>query len=688
MAYNFVSLGGARVKNDFSTMGIWSGASSNFFSSGMAPYVGGRSVGLLSAGTAAATGTGGTASDYLAIPMSSTTLDSMWADKIGFAMSWKQMSWIPGSVGNNIIWDGSQYVMPTVGSVGNYIGVSPDGNAWNFVLSPGSGSTSGTLGYGIGFNGEAVWVDSRGGAMVAVHGTPSVGYSATTIFTGSSSQRSSAVGNGRIAFGFDNGHVYHGTDINGPFTDLTALDVSIYTICNIPGTAVWLVAGADLRCARSPDDLQSIAAVTPNVSTDVVGIAASDVTKTVIAIGRSSSYSRSVDQGLTFTPGTFPLTGRNMGGVAYGNGTFVAASYSHAEVFVSKDDGVTWTTVATPFPTLTTYTSGFCMDGLKFINGEFWLCSPANTQNDYLLARSKDGIKWELLMSTPARASSNTGNNTNCNGLFYSQPPSTTGGSPAGYYPIGFTPNAAYTAATFIQTVAMNTTVVATTVPNGVNQWHEFQLIARPAAATNNWEITYVIDSVVVRTTTLSWSSGTAVNWFSISRGAWNQYTADMVYLEFPIAQDPGMLGPDLRVYYDVPATDDTPLEWNPSVEGAAHAEMVAQPSITNSTTSVSEQGAPKRDQYSTNGTVVPEGYRVLGVTTEAFFSRQMASAMKVTVGVSSGGVVQELTPQDVVSPVGSWTYLRQDLDKDPKTGAEWTRTSVGQAKIRIGRTT
>ena len=78
----------------------------------------------------------------------------------------------------------------------------------------------------------------------------------------------------------------------------------------------------------------------------------------------------------------------------------------------------------------------------------------------------------------------------------------------------------------------------------------------------------------------------------------------------------------------------------------------------------------------------------MLGVTTEAFFSRQMASAMKVTVGVSSGGVVQELTPQDVVSPVGSWTYLRQDLDKDPKTGAEWTRTSVGQAKIRIGRTT
>lgn len=684
MPYNYVSLGGARVQNDLRTMGFYSGTSTNVYVSTGASYPRGNSLGILTSGTSAASAPF-LATDYFGAQLSSSTAADLYASNKGFAVYFRSLCWIFGSVTNNITYDGTQFILPTTGAVtGNYIGVSPDGFSWNFIQSVGSQTSATTTGYSIAFNGTTIISDARTGTgTYAIYGTPQTGFQRiTNVWTSSvTSVRSAAKSATKVGFGTDLGIIYTATDPAGTWTPVTAFAGAVYGLCVIPDTSIWIAVGAGNRGARSPDDLQTITQFTVPTVTDAFCVAASPTA--VIVVGRSGSYARSTDLGQSFTPGTFPTT-PIVEGVAYGNGTWVAAAQNSAVLFYSKDDGVTWNTISSPFPTVSLYVNATALDGLKFENGRFWLCTSANSQNNYLLASSVDGVNWELVISAPAISSS--GGSNSCSGFVQA---TNVNGSPTNVSsPVGFTPATNYTAARGIFTFYDGTNSV-TTVPNGVNQWHEFQVIARPSPTVNEWNISFVIDGSeanAITTTTLKNTANGQI-WFCLVRGAMYQLTSDIVYYEFPISQDPGIIGPDLRIYYDAPASDDTPKDWNPSTDGASNASQVAQPSVTNSTTFVFEDGAPKTDQYFVEQTHVPTGFRILGTRNEAYFSRRTGSPMSVTVGVVSDDTIQDLTPQSAAAPVGSWTYVKQDLPTNPDTGTDWTRATLNAAKIRIGRT-
>jgi len=689
MPYSFVGLGGTRVQNDLRTMGAFSGTSTNILTTGNAPYVGGNALNVHSAGTAG-TAVPGSVADYFCYQMTTKTSAELYAQG-GWGCSWKAMSWINNSVTTNLTWDGQNYWLPTTSTVsGNWIGKSPDGKSWNFVQIVGAQSQFTTPSGGIALNGVFGYID-RVGAAAVVRYMSGMSMGATTIaVSGNISARSGYASDTHAVF-VGNSAIWVATDMSGPWTRINTASGGLMSVTNIPGTSTWLVAGGAGNIWRSTDNFAT------DPTSVVVGVAsfASVASSGTSAIITSTTSYRSTDEGLTWNPITF-TTNPSSCLVAYGNGRYVVSSVNGTTIQVSNDDGVTWANAVSPFPTLTRYGNFFnagATDGLKFQNGRFWLCASNqennNSQNNYLLASSADGLNWELHVSVPPGVASGTAT-ASCQGVFAAQNVSgtpTNANTSVGLGLNAFPPLTQNHYPTWV----VNNAVVGTGAPTqtlGVNQWHEYQIFGRPATTTNEWNITFIIDGTAYgpfATTTFA-AKSTMPLWFMLGRGNFFTITSDIVFYDFPLAQDPGLLGPDLRVYYDQPATD-VAVEWNPSIDGAMNAEMVAVTSITNAQTYVSEAGAPKTDQYTIQETAVPIGFTVLSTKNEAYFSRMQSVSTDVSIGVEVDGVISDATPQTVASPVGSWTYVSQTVDNNPQSGTAWTRQKLNEAQMRIRRT-
>jgi len=690
MPYNYIGLGGARTKSDLQTMGAFSGSSMDIITSPCAPYPNGRAL-LTNKAATAATAVPGQATDYFSYQLSSKTSGELYSEGRGWAVYWRSMLWVDNSVTSSVTFDGTNWWMPASGAApGNFIGQSPDGLSWNFVEIPGAHQNIANPTATCAFKGvfgftkristtlQEMWYLSNGEFVPA------------TIIEGINTYfRDSVATDEILALCGYGGVIVHATDIAGPYTAVDAGTSHWNQIINLPGTSTWLTVGTAGTVGRTTDDFSTFNIQTL-VSTDLYGVAASPTS--VIAVGVSNECWRSVDQGATWTKLTnLPATlGTAIMGAAYGNGTYVIGSNNSSYLAVSTDDGLTWTDVLSPTDGTTNRINGStsftrAMDGLKFQGGKFWICTAGNTQNNYILACSEDGFKWETVITVYPKGSTSYYNSVN--GIFLAQ---NSSGSPVSASTgAGYTLSAGtnYTSYPILCLGNVNVGNVYN-IAMGVNQWHEYQLVGRPAATPNEWDITYIIDGVDYGTYQ---SSNYALQadspiWFNIHRSNYFALTSDVVYYDFKMDDDPGLLGPDLRVYYDQPATDVS-VQWLPAIPDASNAEMVAVTSITDAITYVSEDGTPKTDQYTMQSTNVPDEYKILSTKNEAYFSRlQSLGGIRAQVGISIGGVTKDSIPQDIASPVNSWTYLSQQLDNNPQTGQAWTKTKLDETQLRIRR--
>lgn len=701
MPYSFIGIGGARVQNDIRIQGMYSGTSTNIYTTGNTVYPGGRALGILTTGTGSST-TPGTATDYFCAQLSSVPIQTLYAQNRGWACYWRQMTWIPDSVTVNVTYDGTNYWLPTTSNVtGSWIGKSTDGQSWNFTQVTGAQNSAALLGPPLAFKGTFVYPDrtSSDALMKYLAGDGTIqtttisGYGSNLFYAGYASDTRIAY----VDFGSGTsgtGRIITATDPAGPWSSLQTTTQSWRSVLNIPGTSIWLFGGSGGSIARSTDDLATNPSRTQvaNGSYYFNGLAASPTSVIGFALQSATPQNliyRSTDQGQSWSTVPSQAAWGQLSGLAYGNGRYVGFSSNQAVIVVSVDDGLTWTSYPSPSPALLTSASGAVFDAMKFQNGKFWFCVSNTTGNDYFVATSVDGINWEVMLSAPApvaTASQNLGTSTN--GIFIADPQNMSGTS---YFPVGFTPgNNSYNASTFLSTVINNSrTVLAAPFSLGMNQWHEFQLVARPSTTPNNWNITFIIDGVIAQTsTTTGWENRSAAStiWFTIDRGAYSHYTADIVFYDFPAIDPIQALGPDLRVYYDQPATDaDT--QWSPSIDGQPNAEMVAVASPTNAPTYVYESGQFQIDQYTMQPTKAPTGSSVLSTTNEAYFSLLTTTPnVQVQTGVSSGGSIVDSNPQTMLSPVNSWTYVKQVVDTDPITGQAWTTNGLNSAQIRVIR--
>lgn len=683
MPYNFVPLGGTQVQTDLRTIGAFSGTATNVLSTSNTPYIGGRALNVHSAGTAGTAVPGSTA-DYFCYQVSSKTSAQLYAQG-GWGCYWRAMTWINNSVYAGPTWDGTQYWLPTTTNVsGNWVGQSPDGKSWNFVQVVGS-QAGGANGYGLALNGVFGYNDNSG--VFRYYSTATNSMQSTTLASGFRAL-GGAVSNTRAALCGVN-QVFTTTDVTGSWT-ARSVTGTWYAATNIPGTTVWIFCGthATNKVARSTDDLATAPVVGSGVTGNLYAAVASPTAVVLAGQGVTGNVIyRSTDQGATWNSVTFG--GTYVIGGAYGNGKFVLASYNTPNVYVSEDDGLTWTAYSTGFPnTISAFTNGNVTDGLRFYNGRFWLTCSAQSANTYLLASSADGRNWEIHLSTPLGVTSGSAT-ASCQGVFAAD---NVNGTPTNANTsVGFGLNAfPPVLPSHYPTWVVNNAVVGTGAPTqtlGMNQWHEYQIFGRPAATANEWAITFVVDGVAYgpfNTTTFAAKASMPL-WFMLGRGNFFTVTSDIVFYDFPLAQDPGVLGPDLRVYYDQPVTDLT-TEWNPSVEGQSNASMVATTSITNATTYVTESGAPQSDTYNMAPTVVPSSHRVLSTKNTAYFSQMIAGNSIVSVGSQVNGENFDGLPTPVSSPVNSWTYVTQDQSVNPDTGAPWTIATLNQEKLRINR--
>lgn len=694
MPYNFIPLGGTQVQTDLRTIGAFSGTSTNIISTGNAPYPNGRALNVHSAGTATSANPG-SVNDYFCFQISTKTSGQLYAQG-GWGCYWRAMSWIGNSVANNLTWDGTDFWMQTTSSVsGNWIGQSPDGKSWNFVQMLGAQSTSITPGPGVALGGVFGYADVSGSTTVFRYRS-GASMGSTLLLSSNSGVRAAASSATRAVLSGGAGRIWATSDVAGPWTSYLVGSGTWTGVTNIPGTSTWVFCGSGGSIARSTDDLATAPVASTSGSTSFNSIASSSTS--VIVCGGSGSTAvayRSTTAGASWVTLTFPAAMGNIGSVAYGNGCYVVASYSNSNIAVSVDDGLSWTTITSPFPTLSSYVNDIAAgayDGLRFANGRFWLCASGSagnsTQNYYLLASSVNGLTWELHISAPLGVAAGTAT-PSCQGIFAAENVAgvpTNANTSVGVGLNAFPP----VTQSHYPSWVVNNSVVATGAPSltvGVNQWHEFQIFGRPAATANEWAITFIMDGVAYGpyTTNSFAAKSTMPLWFMIGRGNFFTVTSDVVFYDFPMAQDPGTLGPDMRIYYDQPVTDYS-TEWNPSIEGQTNAAMVATTSVTNATTYVTESDAPKTDIYNMAPTNVPASHSILGTKNTAYFGKLIDVPAVVSVGSQVSGLDFDSTAAQINSPIGSWTYLSQTQLVNPVTGNPWTRSDLNQERLRITR--
>lgn len=433
----------------------------------------------------------------------------------------------------------------------------------------------------------------------------------------------------------------------------------------------------------STDNLATTAAFTGIPGTSGLNCVASSPTS--IIVGTSVGVARATSQNLLTGDWVTTTLGSSnpFYGIAYGNGRWVTVSTTGA-VYTSIDDGLNWTLATTlPFYFGTSQmlkgTSSF-----TFQNGRFMFYSAGLGS----FAESLDGVSWQILAYPyPTTTGGVDGAALNTlTGMFLSS----TLGTPTW---TGFGTGITFNASAITQTAQMcgyanvsgggptNSTILM-----GPGNWHEVQVIMRPTTTAEQWSITYGIDDWVSTPVVLTYSGSTSqYPWFNLSRRAAVSNFGNLVFYEIEGSGDSfSVMGPDIRIYTERPSVDEQ-AQWNRTGGTTSNAQAIATGTVTNATTNISEQGLNKTDQYRVS-TTMPSTVKVLSVQSETYFSRMLPNTTYVSVGSEVEGQDIDTPAVQVSSPVNSWAYVTQRMDKNPVSGSNWTYATASGARMRVTR--
>lgn len=699
MPYTYYeSFGNARVTNDLSTRGYYVGSAARTRITRPMPY-GGAAIGLLTP-SGAITQPGANANDPFCASLSGKNMSELWASG-GFACYWRGVNWIPTASICMPLWIDDQWAWPTTSALtGSYIGTSPDNQKWTFSTIGGAQNVATVTRPVARSNpvydsttGQMMWLDQlANNNLVCRYGNPNLGFSEQLVFASTSAQ---AVWHGMhtsggitIAFGQDGtfNRVLKSTNGGaGPWTlipsggNVTMISAARSQV----NTDAWLMAVESSGYYRSLDNMNTTAFSAITGVSQPRAFASSPTS--VVAVGTGGSIARCTTAAMdaadwvvsTITPAPGNIGYRT---VAYGNGIYVAIA-DNASAAVSTDDGITWQNIS-PFAGYTgTSSIAYGASSLSFQNGKFVFVVADGT----VVAESVDGVNWDTV---GFYYSSSLGGSSDINpitGVFIAQQPSGTPVSAAGQ--TGFTINGTITQTSPYLRYRNSQSAGTTTTQIGVNQWHEFQIVWRPTGTTGlDWDVTMTVDDepFTTVTTTLNATQAAGYPWFNVSRRGVFTNIGALVMYEFAGNADQTVLGPDLRIYDDVPTSDDE-TEWNPYNGTLSNAQNIATGTVTNPPTYVSESGVNKVDQYNTSNTV-PAIAKVLSVKNEAFFSRMLNNPAYVQVGTEYSGIDTDSMPIQAVAPVNSFNYVSQVLPTNPVTGNAWTQAQLSSTRLRIKR--
>lgn len=134
-----------------------------------------------------------------------------------------------------------------------------------------------------------------------------------------------------------------------------------------------------------------------------------------------------------------------------------------------------------------------------------------------------------------------------------------------------------------------------------------------------------------------------------------------------------------IRVYTALPTSDNSPLQWTPSVAGT-HFNLVNGVPAESQTTFVSSPTAGQTDQYLYNVSSVPAGVTILGVQHGLYASLDAAGSGSV--GSSVGGIVAGSDALSTTPHLYTFEY-----DTDPVTGLPWIMANLIGRPIGPNRT-
>lgn len=698
MPYTFYEgFGNYQVLNDLRLRGYYAGSSAAITLNPALPW-GATSLTNVAINFANA-GPGNNVNDPFCAPLSGKTMNELW-NSGGFAVSWRQQTFIPNAHLRMPLWDGARYVWilgPAMS--GSYVGTSPNGSYWQFQTAAGAQTEATAATGGVvpavydSVHSQIVWFDVATAApnyLTANYGIPENGFSQSATIVGAGSTfviTGSYYSNGRLVvigasttspycYYSDNGGAGPWVAASGLTGNVTANGIARSQA--FPNTWIVLRSNGYQVSTTNLTSFSSFLGISGLTSLNSVA-----ASPTSIVIVGANAIARSTTQDLaTADWTTTSIASTIFMGVAYGNSRWVAIATSGA-VYTSTDDGLTWNLATTlPFQYGASQMRNSNIS-VGFQNGKFvyW----GYTLGCY--AESLDGANWQIVSypyPTSTAGTDSAALNT-LTGLFLSSTlatPTWTG------YGTGIT----FSSSTITQTSNLigyaNVTGGGSTVSTklmGPGDWREVQVIMRPAAAANQWMVTYSIDDWVSSPVGPITYDGTNYPWFNLSRRGAVSNFGNLVFYEFAGLSDPvAMLGPDLRIYTEHPTSDEL-AQWNRSDGTTSNAQAVATGTVTNATTNISESGLGKTDQYQVS-TSMPNTVKVLSVQNEAYFSRMLPNTTYVSVGTQVDGQNTDSVPVQVSSPVASWAYVNQRLDQNPTTGSNWTAATASASRMRIIR--
>lgn len=702
MPYTFYEgFGNYKVLDDMRLRGYYAGGSAGTVLTPALPWSGAKAAANLAVSVASAQ-PGANANDPLCFPLTGKTMGVLWQNG-GFALYWRQRTFIPNSIRRMPAYNGTQWVLPLSSDIsGSYIGTSTNTADWEFTSVAGAQNAAANATNSIttqtgaawsAAHSQTIWGDKSGNNLVVRYGTVTTGFGETTVVNsanaasdvynvdtfGTRTVLTGTDGNFGRAHYSDNGGAgpWNSIPIGGNAAAIQAIRSQAY-----PDS--WIITRAG-GFNTSTDNLATVSGFQgiSGVSGNIVGT--SSPTAVFLCGGTGVARCTTVAMASAdWTPTT--LANQNLRGIAYGNNLLVMVSTT-GNIYTSTDDGVTWglaTTLPSYFGTGSLSYGPSC---LTFQNGRFILVC----QVYGVIAESLDGATWNATTNAyPTTATGTTSQDwINTTGFF---PASNLAGTPVSQaMNTGITTSGVPTQnATYQGRISISGATAAFVSPIllGPGNWHEVQIIMRPTGSVSGvWNVTFVIDDFTTETRTVTYANSTPFYpWFNMTRRGSVSQVANVVFYEFDgIADTLPQLGPDLRIFCDKPAVDEQ-TEWNRS-SGTSNAQAVATGTVTQAQTNISEAGFNKVDQYQVANTV-PNGMKILSVKQEAFFSRMLSNDAYVSLGSQVSGVDVDEPPVQVISPVNSWTYVNQTLDKDPITGQPWAGQAAQNSKFRIKRAT
>lgn len=415
----------------------------------------------------------------------------------------------------------------------------------------------------------------------------------------------------------------------------------------------------------------------------LVAVAASD--DMYVAVG-SSTGQRSIysTDGINWTASP-DITSGTMTSVTYGNGIFIACDTA-GQSWISSN-GINWSQglhLGTTFigDNLTANVPG----RYTFVDGRHVYCFyGASGTSSNLIASTADGTDWRLdfsVANTPASSFSNLS-------PFGFSLGYTSTNSPRAY---GFTYNASTVdgnAEVSLQVMIWDLIHDFNVEPasSGTYAWkiYEVSMIPIPGQSRGTFAVKYYVDNRLVHEEQTNLVTSTYLNLPiapAISRYGIVAHADDIVLKYFDDGLDPIPLGECLIVEAK-PNADAGPNEWTRSEGTTSNYQAVATDGITNSTTYVSSNDADQVDVYGVSG-LPNSGYSVAAIKNEAYFGRLLNTNPSITVGTVVDGISTETDPVAISSAVGSYTYVQQQLEKNPQTNQDWTLAEAESADLSI----